>query len=138
MAVAGGADVAGVEQDFLVVILEHGLALDDVIKFRLMLVVMIADGAAGVHGDVGEHTAVAVQALLVGQVLDVDEALAVLDAGVHPGTVFRQCVHGIVLLVVPCLQAGGGAVKVALLYQTGGGKSRVTALRKIAACSTIK
>ena len=36
----------------------------------------------------------AVETLLVGQVLDVDEALAVLDADVLPGAVFRQGVHG--------------------------------------------
>ena len=64
-----------------------------------MLVGVEADGTARVHRNVRKHPAVAVQALLVGQVLDVDQAFAVLDAGVPAGAVFRQCVHGVILLL---------------------------------------
>ena len=76
------------------VVLDDGLSLDDVVELGLVLMVVVTDGAAGVHRHVGEHAAVAVETLLVGQVLDVDEALAVLDADVLPGAVFRQGVHG--------------------------------------------
>ena len=89
-AVACGADVSGVDQDLLAIVVEHGLALDDVIKLRLVLVVVIADGAAGVHRGMGEHPPVAVQPLLVGQFLNVDEALALPDADVLPGAVFSN------------------------------------------------
>ena len=47
---------------------------------------MIADGAARVYHDMGEHLPVAVQPLLVRQVLDVDNPLSALDSGGPAGT----------------------------------------------------
>ena len=94
LAVAGGADVAGADHDLRAVVVEHALSLDDVVELRLVVMGVVADGAARVDGDVGEQAAVVVQALLVRQVLHVDQALAVPDAGVPPGAFVGWGEHG--------------------------------------------
>ena len=82
------------DHDLLAVVVEHGLAPDDVVELRLVVVGVVPDGAARVHGDVGEQAAVVIQALLVRQVLHMDQALAVLDAGVPPGAFVGWGEHG--------------------------------------------
>ena len=95
LAVTGGADVASVNDAFLTVVAEKALALDDVVELGLMMVVMVADGATGIHYDMGKHTAMAVQSGFVRQILDVNDALSVLDAGIPAVALFRRCDHNV-------------------------------------------
>ena len=93
LAEPGGADVAGMDRYLRSIVIEHRLAPEDIVELCLVLVVMIADGAARVYHDMGEHLPVAVQPLLVRQVLDVDNPLSALDSGGPAGTVIRACYH---------------------------------------------
>ena len=67
LSIARGADVAGTEDHFLAVVIEHGLALDDVIELRLMVVGVISNGTARVHYSMGKQTTMSIQSFLIRQ-----------------------------------------------------------------------